>query len=173
MKTLTITFLIYFALVLQVGWGERLAVGGIEPAFLPLMLAVVVFAYQGWQSILWAGVIGLLSDCIAAESLGIDMLSASLIAYIGDRMLSGRKRDPAAPSVNAGAFVLATFLIVQAMLLFSTGARMLQTGLTAHAGEWLSVTAATSAYTAAIAFAVLLASRAIGRFLPQTHRMHA
>lgn len=71
--------LTYAALVSQVSLRESLAVSGIAPDFLSLVVVVAAFGLRGASAIVWAAIGGLLADCLSSSSLGLQMLVATLV----------------------------------------------------------------------------------------------
>ena len=170
MKHFIIAIFAYLALVLQAGWVDRFSVNELAPAFLPLVLVLVVFTINGGAAIAWGAVIGLLSDCLSPSAMGVDMLTATLLVFVAQRVLSGKARDPVTPTASAGQFVLTTFLLTESMLLLSAASRIVLTGRTIGAELLFSKTAATACYSSAIGLTFLLAGRMIARLLPGDSR---
>lgn len=164
MKHLGIAILSYLALVLQTGWGERLAIQEMAPEFLLLMLVFVIFCTDGWQTIIWAMVLGGLRDAISVGPLGIDLFSCVFVTSIVGRLLVGRSVGEQNQlskwnTVPLSQFVFTAFLSIGGILLFSTALRVLLSEETADAKLLLFLPAAKAAYSASLGFVVLFFQR--------------
>jgi rod shape-determining protein MreD len=117
MKHVLLFILTYLAAVLQAGGHFQLPGDGGPVAFLPLVFVLAVFLFNDWRGIVWAGGGGLVSDCLKADAIGVDMLCAVLVAGVALRMRRG-KRVNSPVIVNllfAAGMVFAFGLLSQAL----------------------------------------------------------
>ncbi len=95
MRQLNIILLTYLALACQVSLRTDFTIGSTAPDFLWLVLVAVVLTIDGWPVIFWAALVGLLSDSIAGDRLGVGMLSVSIVALIAQTFRQSRLRQSA------------------------------------------------------------------------------
>jgi len=95
MKHVVIALVTYVAAVAQTSFRPEMAVGHFEPDFLVLALLFVVFQFDGIEAVFWAAGIGLISDCLTPDRLGIGMFAAtSLAIVIRQSQSASRQRTP-------------------------------------------------------------------------------
>jgi len=160
MKHVGVTILVYTALVLQSGVGESLAIGIARPAFLSVAWAVVLLTTSGRTCLLWAGLIGLLDDCLTDQPLGIAVIVFVLMAAVAQRLLHSRSDRSA---VAAPVILLMTIF---PMLVFSTTARLLMAGRAFDMPTVLMTDAAIAAYSTAVVTGGLILWRIMRRLIP-------
>jgi len=165
MKHALLFLLTYLAAVLQAGGHFRSPGDGGPVAFLPLVLVLAVFLFNDWQAIVWAGVVGLASDCLKSDAIGVDMLCAVLLAGVALRMRRGKRAN--SPLVErflfGGGLVFAFGLLSQALSV--TVARE-----TANAGVLLSLVIQQSAGTLTAGLVFVLCFNAVVPLLPRSRR---
>ncbi|GAB4140807.1 MAG: hypothetical protein Tsb009_10340 [Planctomycetaceae bacterium] len=166
MKHLIIAILTYLALVLQAGWRESIVIGSFSPLFLPMLLAMVAVTVEGPAAIFWAAIIGLISDCLAAEALGIEMLGAILVVFVVQKNISGRQRISENASVPLGLWAMILFLMTEVLLVFSRAMRLLISGQTIEANPLFSSTVGVAACTTTVGLIVLIFGKLMIRVLP-------
>ncbi len=93
MKNFGLLILTYVALVLESSVRTEIAVKGIAPSFLLLVVFAAVLLIDGWPALIWAALAGLLSDCLQPGQLGIDMMCATVVAYVVQRAIRGRSTE--------------------------------------------------------------------------------
>jgi rod shape-determining protein MreD len=123
----------YLVAVLQASGHFRLHNDGGPVAFLPLVFVLAVFLFNDWRAVVWAAVMGLVSDCLKPGAVGIDMLCAVLVAGVALRLRRGKRSNPPliVRMLFGGGMVFAFHLLSQALSV--TAARE-----TANAGVLLS-----------------------------------
>ena len=156
--------LAYFALVLQTSLRGPLVISGITPVFLPLVLLVVIFFFEGPSALVWAAVIGLLDDCLTPEKLGTGMICATCLLYLAQRRLRLRPAESIFSVMLFGGFTLFGLLLATSML------RTLLNGESIGSVSQFTPIIGTALYTSLIGLFVFLCGlfgkRMLVRFLP-------
>ena len=114
-KHFCLIVLAYIAMVLQTGVRGPLAINGIIPVFLPLVLLVVIFFFKGPSALLWAAVIGLLGDCLTPGELGVGMICATCILHLVQRRLRLRPAESIISVMLYGGFTIFGLLLTTSM----------------------------------------------------------
>ena len=160
MKHIALTILTYTALVLQSSVSESLSIGVARPEFLTAVWAVVLLTTTGRTCFLWAGLIGLLDDCLTDQPLGISMIVFVLTSAVVQKVFDPRgKRSPALEPV------LLLVTIFPALLLSTTGRAMLS-GWSVDASTVLTTEAATAVYSTVLVIGGLIAGRIARHLVP-------
>ena len=151
--------LVYFALVLQTGVRGPLAINGITPVFLPLVLLIVVFFFKGPSALLWAGIIGLLGDCLTPGALGVGMICATCILYLAQRRLRLRPAESIISVMLYGGFTISGLLLAKIIL------RTLLDGESIGSVSQFTPVIGTALYTSLIGLFAFLCSLFVKRML--------
>lgn len=73
--------LIYLTFVAQATWGNALAVAGLQPDFVLLMLFWLMPRLRGWQALLCVMACGIMADGLSAATPGIETAVFALTAF--------------------------------------------------------------------------------------------
>ena len=174
-KHICLILLTYFALVLQTSARAPLAISGITPVFLPLVLLVVILFFKGPSALLWGAVIGLLDDCLTPEKLGTGMICSTCILYLVQRRLRLRPAESIFSVMLYGGFTIFGLLLATSML------RTLLNGESIGSVSQFTPIIGTALYTSLIGLFVFLCclfgKRMLVRLLPtsvsrRTSRWH-
>jgi rod shape-determining protein MreD len=169
-KHICLILLTYCALVLQTSVRSPLAISGITPVFLPLVLLVVIFFFEGSSALLWAGFIGLLGDCLTPGELGIGMICATCILYLAQRRLRLRPAESILSVILYGGFT------VFGLLLTTSKFRTLLNEESIGSVSQFTPVVGTALYTSLIGLFVFLCclfvKRTLVHFLPTSVSRH-
>jgi rod shape-determining protein MreD len=174
-KHICLILLTYLALVLQTGVRGPLALNGITPTFLPLVLLIVIFFFEGPSALLWAAVIGFLDDCLTPRELGVGMICATCILYLAQRRLRLRPAESVISVMLYGGFTIFGLLLTTSMF------RTLLNGEPIKTVSQFTPVIGTAVYTSLIGLFVFLCclfgKRILVRVLPtngsrRTSRWH-
>lgn len=152
MKHIAFAGLLYSALVLQLEAG-RWAVGPFVPQFLWVIVVAAVFLYDGATAIVWAAIVGGLSDCLTPDRLGLDLILATLTAAAMQRWcVNGAARTLLAFAVwiVPGLFVAVAASLILRSVIGGASLPLLQL-------VWIS--GGIALYSGALAIAAVIAFR--------------
>jgi len=160
MKHLGLTILTYVALVLQSGAGQSLSLGIARPEFLSAAWAVVLLTSTGRSCLLWAGLIGLLDDCLTDQPLGIAVIVFVLAAAVAQRVVP--------PRSDRRLFVLPPMILTMIfpVLMLCAAARILVSGRAVDLPVVLMACAAAAAYATVSVTGGLVLWRIARRLIP-------
>lgn len=160
MKHLGLVFLTYACCVLQTDFRHACAVGPVEPNFPMLALMIVALTVEGGPAVIWAALIGLLSDALTPGRLGIDMLGSVLAVLIALRWTA--RRCSASVLGQAGLGTVTVFMV----LMLSTSLRSLLAEEPMQPGLLMLTSLATAAYTALLGVVLLFSLRLLKQLRP-------
>jgi rod shape-determining protein MreD len=141
MNQLGFVLFTYGAAVLYVGAGSELFAG---PHYLLLVVITAVLYFEHWSALLWSAAAGLLSDCLSAGPLGVEMACFSLAGFVMQQQL--RRHSP--PGVLR--ITLLCFLLALPTLAVSQTVRLLITGKSFDHARLVLLIVSTSAATALV-----------------------
>lgn len=158
MKHIGLAAVVYTSFVLQASVAPGM-MGSLSVHFLLCALVVASVSMDHWTVIVWAAVIGLLSDSLRPGTLGVDMLVATLIALsVQLTGVAGRRRGAAANAVLCLAIPLTALVSTAGLRAFATHASIEPFAImTSEAG--------TAVITGACSFVLLMCGNAAGRLL--------
>nr|AUN35836.1 hypothetical protein [uncultured bacterium] len=150
----------YAALVAQISQREGIAVGGVSPDFLALVLLAAAFWLNGTSAVAWAALSGLLADCLASTQPGIRMLIATLLVA-GVQTCIG-------PEWRKSGFVqvLLGFALVCALLTGTEVAHLLLAHQPIVFPKIWSPLVSTALYTSALAIGLRTVWKTASRIVP-------
>jgi rod shape-determining protein MreD len=131
----------YGAAVLFTGTGSQSFAG---PHYLLLVVITAVLYFDHWSALIWAAAAGLLSDCLSAGPLGVEMACFTAAAFVMQQQL----RRHSAPGILR--ITLLCFLVAIATLAVSHTIRLLITGKAFDHGRLVLLIASTSTATALV-----------------------
>ncbi len=135
----------YGAAVLFVGAGSPSFSGvRVQPHYLLLVVITAVLYFDHWSALIWAAVAGLLSDCLSAGPLGIEMACFTAAAYFMQHQL--RRHS----SAGVLRITLLCFAVAVAALTLSNTMRLLMTHRHFDHAKLVLLISSTSAATALI-----------------------
>ena len=79
-RHLLIVCLIYTSLVTQSSLAADVVLFGFRPWFPGIVLMACTLLHQGGNSLVWAALLGLSVDCLSGERLGVNVVTATLVA---------------------------------------------------------------------------------------------
>ncbi len=79
-RHLLIVCLIYTSLVMQTSLAGEVVLFGFRPWFPGIVLMACTLLHQGGNSLVWAALLGLSVDCLSGERLGVNVVTATLVA---------------------------------------------------------------------------------------------
>lgn len=160
MKHCGLFILTYAALVLQSGVGESLALGIARPEFLVAVWAVVLLTTADRSCLLWAGLIGLLDDCLTDQPLGIAVTVFVIMAAVAQRFFHPRSDR------SAAAVPVILLMTIFPVLLLSTITRVLVAGRSVDVPMVLMTDSAGAAYSTVLVTGGLILWRIVRRVIP-------
>lgn len=166
MKHLTLAGLAYVALVVQASVVPAMASGALEPRFLWLAALGAVLLFDGAAGLVWAAVLGLLSDCLCPGPLGIDLTLAALSAALVQRLI---------PSESRRSFVVVAATVGVGLMVLASGsfaARLWLAGTPVDPAHVLTISFGTALSTLACGTALWLASRVIAQLARELTGRH-
>lgn len=137
--------LAYVAAVLQTNAELNSVLGMFAPNLLMLVLVTAAMKIRGWPAIVWAAGLGLLADCLTAERLGVQMICATLAAWLIQRALDERWGE------SAWSIALLCFSTIFLVTFAANLARMLLSERQVGMGEFFQATIGTSTSSALLA----------------------
>lgn len=159
--------LTYATFVLQSTLAPDLAVSGIVPQFVPLVLLLTALQLRGRAGLLLAAGWGLLSDCLGPDTFGPDVVCFSLAVYL----LQQIRRHALLHSPVGKGCMLALLISFT-----SSGSAMLHDWRAHQAIDYVATfrqSAYTAGYSGTIGLALLLVSQALSSLIPQLRQAPA
>jgi rod shape-determining protein MreD len=154
----------YGAAVLFVGAGSSAFAG---PHYLLLVVITAVLYFDHWSALIWSAAAGLLSDCLSAGPLGVEMACFTAAGFAMQHQL----RRHAPPGVLR--ITLLSFLAALSTLAVSHTVRLLITGQAFDHGRLVLLIASTSAATALVVGGFRLLQAVFRKALLQSSRRAA
>lgn len=161
MNHIRLAILAYFAVVAQTVLGGAIEIGGYAPDFLLLVLVTAIVTLDGWQTILWAAILGLLGDCLTPERLGLGMITVTLTATLVQRVC--RREE----GWSLASIVVVSFITVFIAVLTVSSLRILLAGRVVDVSWLLGDILGRAGYSTAVALGIAALWRAIRRLLPK------
>ena len=161
MNHLATACLIYISLVLQSCVASDLEFQSFRPWFPGIVLAVCVVIHDDVAGVVWAGILGLAVDGLAAERLGVHLVVTTLTAV---SLLMTRQETRSNLTVLLGGFVFAGTSIWK---LASMTTHAILAGRDMNFQEYLTFAFGDGLYstmmTVAVALFIRMVSQALGR----------
>lgn len=140
----------YAALVCQATLGNEPLWHIAPPAYLMLIVAYAALRLDGWSALCWAATAGFLSDCLRADPLGTELISATLVVYFVQKLRAGLLIH----SSFAGGLV--STLIIFVTTLLGGAFRITLSQVPVEGLEYLRLTGSKAVASGAIAWMLLL-----------------
>lgn len=158
-RHLLLLLLTYLALVLDAGSSAWTVPEGTAPQFLLMTAAIALLVCPGAGAILWAALIGLLSDAISSGPPGLNVVLLANLAFFAQIFGIRSLRD----SAFAGGAVVWVFVTLAA--LSSLLLRCLLEGTTIDLAYLAQYAAGRAGASAAIFLVIMLTAKALLRSL--------
>jgi len=162
MKHALLALLTYIAAALQASGHFQTFAGRGPIQLLPLAIVLAVFLHGDWRAVVWAGLIGLASDCLKPNGLGIDMLSAVLVAAFAVMLQHRRSRMPGFLRLLLGAGAVVLFCLLSAALSMALAEQ------TSSTHEWIFGVVVHSSGSITAGAVLLLAWNAVRPVIPRS-----
>ncbi|MFQ5731147.1 MAG: hypothetical protein ACE5KM_04230 [Planctomycetaceae bacterium] len=164
MKHVCLAMLTYAAAVVQAGSPLFVPDGETTLHVLPAVLVLSLFLWDGWQAVVWAGIVGLVSDGLRSTAIGSDMLCAVLLAGLIVHLHPRRREFSMLVNLPVSGGLVFVFLLV------SRGLSAVLSRRTVVAGELLSDVAVDASHTLIAGLIGLLCFNAVVSLLPGRRR---
>lgn len=159
MKVLAVLLLSVFAFAIEPIVGSQISSDTLRPNVVLIPLVVGFLAWPGPVAVVWAGVVGLVCDCLAGTSVGPQMATFALLAAIGTLTL------PKDRPLSAFEIVLFCFGFLFSAEIASSLIRMLIDGRTIEAVFATRMAAGSAGATTVLVGGFWMAGRALVRRL--------
>ena len=151
----------YVALVLDTCLRTPIAVGQATPHWLALVAVSAVLLIDGWPALFWAGLAGLLSDCLKPGTIGIDMFVATMVVFIVQRAMRGQR------SHSVGSLMFLLFFMLFTFEFATTASRILVSPGEQSIVEILLSVAGVAAYSTILGLTFVVGGRLGKRLFPR------
>lgn len=159
MKHLVLVFLTYSALAADSWFAGRWALQS-EPRAVPLVVVCALLMWHDWRAILWAALVGLASDAISGDRLGVQMLAAVLLVS-GCRRVLGT-----GPAWDLLRFPGLCCLVTCGMVAADVAVQLLNAPAARSAADALAVVLETAVATALLGAAIRSSFWVFARLCP-------
>jgi rod shape-determining protein MreD len=155
MKVFAVLLLSVFAFAIEPIVGSQITSDTLRPNVVLIPLVVGFLAWPGPFAVVWAGIVGLVCDCLAGTSVGPQMAAFALVAGVGTLMF------PKDRPLSAFEIVLVCFGFLFSAEIASSLIRMSTEGRTVEAVFATRVAARSAATTTVLIGGFWLAGRAL------------
>jgi len=159
MKVFAVLLLGVFAFAIEPIVGSQITNDALRPNVILGPLVVGILAWPGPFAVIWAGIVGLVCDCLAGTSVGPQMAAFALLAAVGTFIL------PKDRPLSAFEIVLFFFGFLFSAEISSSLIRMSIEGRTVEAVLATRVAAGSAGATTVLFCGFWLAGRAFARRL--------